>query len=248
MPKRFRNFKKNYKKYNRKLSTRYIFENKSAKSQAAQIYALNKRLNYIAKQCRPEFKIYQSAAASYSFDSQTILNTYKMFYFNGPAAGTADNQRIGNFVRSKSISLYLTGEYYNSSDTGYHNSESSGSPMRVIILQRKKPEDLAPNLNTILSISGGSGADYTQQAICPLASGITDRYYVLADRKYIFTNDKNQLIRKITVKPKNIRFDDTTGYSNGFIFILVSAGLHHDNNFSEFIQGTYNIKYTFTDA
>lgn len=235
------------KRYNRKLSARNIFLNKGAKSQAKQIYALKKRVNYISRQNRPETKVFQGSSASYSFDSQTILNTYKMFFFDGPAVGTGDNNRTGNFVRSKSLSLCLTGEYYNSSDTGYHNSESSGSPMRVIILQRKKPDNTSPNVDTILSISGGSGADYTQQAICPLSTGITDRFYVLCDRKYILTNDKNQLLRKITVKPRNLRYDDTTGYSNGFIVLIVSAGLHHDNNFSEFIQGTYSIKYVFTD-
>lgn len=233
---------------NSKLSTRKIFKNTGAKSQASQIYSLKKRVNYIARQNRPETKVYLGGSASYSFDSQTLLNTYKIFYFDGPVNGTADNNRIGNFVRSKSLSLCLTGEYYNSSETGYHNSESSGSPMRVIILQRRRADNVAAGIDTILSITGASGNDYTQQAICPLAKGITDRYYVLCDKKFIFTNDKNQLLKKITVKPYNLRYDDTTGYTNGFIFLLLSAGLHYDGNFSEFIHGTYSLKYVFTDA
>lgn len=244
-----RKYRKGYRaSRGRKLATRRIFNATSAKAQAAQIYALKKRLSYVAKQNRPEMKVYGGDVGSYSFSSSDVTNTYKLFYFDGPSLGTGDNNRVGNFVRSKSLQLCLTGEYYNTSDTGYHNSESAGSPIRVIILQRKRADNTAVSPSTILSITSGSGASYTQQAICPLATGISDRFDVLCDRKYMFTTNRNQLLKKITVKPNNIRWDDTVGTANGFIVLIISAGLHHDNNFQEFIKGTYSIKYVFTDA
>ena len=42
---------------NRTLSTRRIFNNKSAKAQAAQIYALRKSVNRVRRQCKPEVKV-----------------------------------------------------------------------------------------------------------------------------------------------------------------------------------------------
>ena len=228
-------------------SARKVFSNRSAKSQAKQIYALSKRISRIYRAVKPEVKVFDGANATYTFSSGDVTNTYKVTYFNGPSIGIGDDNFIGNKIRCISLDLYFTGEYYNTSDTGYHGGESAGTPFRVIVLQRKAASNDSISISDVLSTSGGSGADYTMQAVCPLKRGITDSYRVLLDKKIIFTSAKNQALRHYKMKPFNIRWD-AAGNSNGFITLLVSAGLHFDANFNEYVEGTIKEKLTYTDA
>lgn len=241
--------RKYYKRrnYKRKTSARNVFLNRSSKSQAKQIYSLSKRVNSVYKACKPEYKIFDGANATYTFSSGDITNTYKITYFNGPSIGTGDDQFIGNKIRCISLDLYFTGEYYNTSDTGYHGTESAGTPFRLIVLQRKEAANNSISISDVLSTSGGSGADYTMQAICPLKRGITDNFRVLLDKKIIFTSAKNQALRHYKMKPSNIKWN-SSGYSNGFITLLISAGLHFDANFNEYVEGTIKEKLVYTDA
>lgn len=239
--------KKSKNSYRKTTSARNVFSNRSAKSQSSQIYALSKRVNALSKAMKPEYKVFDGSNSTYTFSSGDISNTYKVIYFNGPSIGTGDDQFIGNMVRSVKLDLYFTGEYYNTSDTGYHGTESAGTPFRIIVLQRKVPSNSSVAVSDVLSTSGGSGADYTMQAICPLKRGITDHFRVLLDKKIIFTSAKNQALRHYSVKPSNLHWDDN-GLSNGFVTLLISAGLHFDANFNEYVEGTIKEKFVYTDA
>lgn len=245
--KRYRTSKKRYSRKARTLATSKIFANRSSKSQAYQINALRKRIGKVYQAVKPEYKVYDGANSTYTFSSGDISNTYKITYFNGPSVGTGDDQFVGNKIRCVSLDLYFTGEYYNTSDTGYHGTESAGTPFRIIVLQRKYAGSGTVSISDVLSTSGGSGADYTMQAICPLKRGITDNYRVLLDKKIIFTSAKNQALRHYKMTPNNIRWD-SGGNSNGFITLLVSAGLHFDANFNEYVEGTIKEKLVYTDA
>lgn len=243
--------------YNRRYKRRYskrkttgaknVFMNRSAKSQAKQIYSLSKRVNKVYNVCKPEYKVYDGANATYTFSSGDITNTYKITYFNGPSQGLNDDQFVGNKIRCVSLDLYFTGEYYNTSDTGYHGTESAGTPFRIIVLQRKEATDSTISISDVLSTSGGSGADYTMQAICPLKRGITDNFRVLLDKKIIFTSAKNQALRHYKMRPNNLKWNSAYK-TNGFITVLVSAGLHYDANFNEYVEGTVKEKLVYTDA
>lgn len=241
---------KRYRRYRKsrsnRLSTRRIFSKTSAKAQASQINTLRKRINYVSKQCRPEMKVYYRGASSFSFDSQTVMNTYHSFLVPLPQLGDKDNERIGDFIRVKSLQLNVSAEYYNSSDSGYHNTESAGSAYRIIIGQYKEPSSNVPDISGILAESSNTGAAYTNQSVCPLINGMTAFSHILFDRSYTISTNKNQAIHKIRVRPHNIRF--RLQDSNSIWVIILSAGLHHDNNFSEFITGTYSMKLVYTDA
>ena len=182
------------------LSTRRIYGSTSARNQARQISALNKRIAYVQRQCRPEYKLFSGTNESYSFNSGAIGSTYKIVTFNGPLVGTSDSTFIGNKVRSIALNLYFTGEYHNSSQTGYHDSESSGTPFRIVVLQRKQPSNSSVGIDEILSASAGSGADYTMQAVAPLKRGITENFKVLKDYKFTFTSARNQKIQQKHLK------------------------------------------------
>lgn len=239
--------KKRYSRKSKSLSTRRIFNNRSAKSQASQIYALRKRINYVSRACKPEYKLFSGTNVSYNFNSGAIGSTYQIITFNGPFVGTGDDNFIGNKTRSIALNIYFTGEYYNDSTTGYHNSESAGTPFRIVVLQRKQPANTTPLISDILSSSSGSGADYTMQAVCPLKRGITEEYKVLKDYKFTFTVVRNQKILKLKCKPNNFRWD-TNANCNGIVILLTSAGLHWDTNFKEYVEGVCKVDYVYTDA
>lgn len=241
-----RRYKKRYNR-NKTLSARNIYSNKSAKSQSKQIYALKKRINTVYRRTKPEIKVFDGTNSTYSFDSQTLLNTYKIIPFDGPWKGSEDDNRIGDLIKCLSYTIYFTGEYYNSSNTGYHDSESAGTPFRIIVFQKKTSNNDSPSIGEILSRTSGSGADYTNQAICPLKKGVTEKYKILADRKFTFTINRNQQLKTIKCRPNNMRWD-ANNYANGLYILLISAGLHFDNNFSEFVKGTVMSKLTFTDV
>lgn len=241
------------RRYNKRrrsrLSNRRIFGRTSAKSQASQIATLRNRINYISKVNRPEVKVFYGSASSFSFDSQTLLNTYKSFLIPLPSQGDADNQRIGDFMRVKSLQLNISAEYYNSSDSGYHNSESAGSAYRIIVGQYKHSiNNTTPNIGGVLQETSNSGAAYTNQSVCPLKTGQTQYSYILFDRSYTISTNKNQVIHKLRIRPHNIKFDSSNGNANHIWVVILSAGLHNDSNFSEFIKGTYSTKLTYTDA
>lgn len=248
MAKKFRRYYGRSRKW-RNLSTRNIFSNRSAKSQATQIYSLRKRLNYLSKINRPEVKVLYNDAQSFNFDSQTLLNTYKSFLVPLPSEGSGDNERIGNFIRVKSLQLNLSLEYYNSSESGYHNSESSGSAYRIIIGQYNRAlSDISPAINGVLQESSNTGAAYTNQSVVPLKTGQKEYSHILFDKSYTISTNKNQAIHKIRVKPFNISWDNSNGNANHIWVLILSAGLHSDSNFSEFISGSYSTKLVYTDS
>lgn len=248
MPRKFSR-KYSRKSSRRTLSTRNIFSNRSAKSQANQIYRLRRRLNYISKMNRPEMKVFNGTILSKTFDSQTVANTYWGIAGPSIALGSGDNQRIGDKINIKNVQFTFTAEYYNSSETGYHNTESAGTTMRIIIGQYKTPAayNVYPSISDVLSASSNIGATYTHQSIIPLKNGITEQYNILKDMKFVMTSSNNQRLIKFNVKPRSFRYT-SDGHYNNFWILIISAGLHNDSNFSEFVQMTANLKMAYTDA
>lgn len=244
---------KRYRRYRKsrsnRLSTRRVFAKTSAKAQASQINTLRKRINYVSRQCRPEMKVVNGSVLSKTFDSQTLLNTY--WAIPGPTLnlGSADNERIGDKVNVKSLQFTFTAEYYNNSETGYHGSESAGTTMRIIIGQFKTPRTYAtvPSISDVLSQSSNTGAVYTHQAVIPLKNGITEQYKILKDMKFVMTSSNNQRIIKINVRPRGYRWNDKEEFNNVWVMII-TAGLHNDTDFSEFVEMSANIKLAYTDA
>lgn len=244
---------KRYRRYRKsrsnRLSTRRVFSKTSAKAQASQINTLRKRINYVSRQCRPETKIVNGAVLSKTFDSQTILNTY--WPIGGPfiELGSGDNQRIGDKINIKNVQFTFTAEYYNNSQTGYHNSESAGTTMRIIIGQYKTPRayNVVPSISDVLSASSNTGATYTHQAVIPLKNGITEQYNILKDMKFVMTSSNNQRLIKFNVKPRSFRYTDKEEFNN-FWIMVITAGLHNDTDFSEFVEMTANLKMVYTDA
>lgn len=237
-----------YRRYG--LSKRRIYSRTSAKSQASQIDTLNRRINSINKRFRPEIKTHHNAVDSHTFTNSLIADSYYVSYYMMPGAGTGDEDRIGDKIYIKNIQWNLTFEYYNNSTTGYHNGESAGCPVRVMILKTKIAESYGtyyPTLNNILLYSSNSGTEYTQRAVSPWVHGITDTYKILYNKVFYLTTTKNQKVLRIFTKGGLQQWDTTGNKCYQYYLVVAPAGLHQDADFTENIQMTLSKKMAFVD-
>lgn len=240
----------NRRRYGRRkvLSTRNIFNNKSSRSQASQIYRLNRRVSALSKATRPEVKVKYQPAERFKFTSDQLTNTYKSFFLFAPGQSTDGSGRIGDVINIKNAQLNFMFEYYNNTETGFHDTESSGTPIRIIIGQHKTSvSQTVPHITSVLQETGGSGAAYTNMALSPLKDNITDDYNILYDKTYTITSMRNQLVKRINIKPKNYRFTGAAVY-NGIWLYVIAPGLHYDENFQETLQCVFSSKIAYTDT
>lgn len=246
-----RSYKRYYRRYPRNLRTSRIFSRTSAKSQAHQINALKRRINSVYRKCKPEIKSYTGDAETVNYTSSSTSSYYKIYPLVAPVGGTEGDDRIGDYINVINSKLYLSCEYFNNSDTGYHNSESAGCQVRLVVGQFKTAhQPLAiPAISELFEYSAGSGATYTQMGVVPLHAGITSKYHILKDYKFTLTSARNQAMKIITVKPKDIKwFIQTAENRNGLWVCILVSGLHYDSNFQETCKITFSNKIVYTDA
>lgn len=238
------------KRRNSRLSNRRIFGRTSAKSQASQIASLRNRINKVYNKCKPEIKTVVTSAETVNYTSETTSSYYKFYPMTVPSKGTGDNERIGNYIKVINGVLYLSCEYFNSSDTGYHATESAGCQVRVVIGQYNSAVgyNIIPAIGDIFEFPGNVGPNYTQLAISPLKEGISAKHKILKDYRFLLTSDRNQKMLKIPFKPKNpYVWTDNQLFPNCWAALIVT-GLHFDTNFTETVKITVSDKLVFTDA
>lgn len=236
------------RRYNKNLTTRNIFSRTKAKQQAKQIYSLRKRVSAISRVLRPEIKTAITKYDGFDLDSVAYSSSYVGYCTPLPTYGDQEAQRTGDIITVKNLTWYLSMEYYNSSDTGYHSTESAGTQIRIIVIQSKDPTtSTIPDLNSILRQSGATGTDYTLRSVSPFIRGFSEIYRVLYDKGFYITSTKNQLALTIHTKPANYRWD-TDEHSNNVFLYIIPSGLHADANFTEHIHGAIMAKLAYTDA
>lgn len=246
-----RPYKRRTSRRNRRyLSNRVVFGKTSAKAQARQIATLRNRINKVYKQCKPEVKTIVTSAETVSYTSSSLSSYYRFYPMTFPTPGTADKDRIGNFIRVINGVLYISAEYFNTSTTGYHNTESSGAQVRIVIGQWKArhPPTAIPTIDALFEFPSNTGANYTQMALSPLKEGITGWGSILKDIRFTMTVDRNQKMLKIPFKPRiPYVFDDKGEFPNTWAVIIVT-GLHYDTDFTETVKVTVSDKLVFTDS
>lgn len=226
---------------NRTLSTRRIFNNKGAKAQAAQIYALRKSIGRVRRQCRPEIK-----EVNTSFDNRLLGQ-----YFSGtgspvtvseaifatpmPTVGTGDNNRIGDLIKILPLKFRMTLQYREvygtvAGSTVWNVPElpTHGMQIRVIAVQAKASSSSVPTLSDILE-SYSNQTDYLTTAghmVQQFKNGITARYNILFNRVYSVSQDKPQLARTLSIRPKirSVRWEAGQTYPRGQIFLFFFQG------------------------
>lgn len=246
------------KRANKVLSKKSIYGSRSARAQSNQIAALNRKVNYIAKRDRPETKVVLSSTVNKRFTSKLLSEVYEVIVPALPSpSSSTDSGMVGDVCHMKSFRLNLYAEYFNTSDTGYHNSESAGAVIRIIALQHKVVDNdgiASMSPDNIFNDYGSVGTSYTAIAFSPFKTGITNKYRVLMDKRYYITTDKNQLCLNIPCplgKYRDLRYTNNlpvNGWSNFVNFVIFVSGLHGDKDFSETVDITYNTKLVYTDA
>lgn len=111
-----RRFGRRYYKRNRRLSKANIYGNRSARSQAGQIAALNRKINNVAKRTKPEYHIVNSSSYAKSFTSGAFSSTYIRIPQPVPSANSAsDSGFVGDMCHMLSLTLHGYCEYFNNS-------------------------------------------------------------------------------------------------------------------------------------
>lgn len=243
-----RRYRKRYSRRRSTLSTRSIYSRRSGLAQAGQIAALKKRINKVYKVCKPEIKNQYNAVGNFNFNNTIAGEVSHGFGDIGMATGSDVNDRVGDKVYIKT-KYYLSFEYYNNSNTGYHNSESAGCQLRVIVGRYKTSQsssDACPPANALIDDYSSSGVNYTLAVTAPLKQRVLDDYYIDQDKVYYLTTTKNQKIIKLSTKWYTRKFDSVG--SNHSFCLVVCSGLHADTNFTEEVNYAVGRKIVFTDA
>lgn len=249
--------RKSVRRYSRRrgtLSTRRIFSNKSARSQASQIHALKRKITYIAKRNRPEYKVYTGTPSTFDMTNSAFNQSYLIATMPVPSPGTGDNQRIGNVIKPINLQFRVYLEYANNKAAYPNVIESDGGCVRITLLQYKAavPTNQIPASPTaIYENASGTGAGYTLQSLLPFVRGITQTFNILYDRTFTVSADNNQRTIKIkipTYKLRSIQFDNE-GHANICVWMITTSGLHWTSGgFEEHIQGALYGKMVYTDA
>ena len=219
----------------RTLSTRRIFNNKGAKAQAAQIYALRKSVNRVRRQCKPEVKEVEGIYDNRLLAEEELPLTPEPWYRLDtplPALGTDDGERIGNIVKLLPLKFRMTLQYREDFQSqqypAFAELPQHGIQVRVIAVQSKAVANSPPILSDILQGVNFAGfLNSSAMMVQPFRRGITARYHILYNKVFSVSKDKPQLARNIKIVPKSksLRYEDTSGTQpKGRIYLFVFQG------------------------
>lgn len=224
-----RRFKRSYKK--RQFSRFNTYKNRSAKSQAYQIYSLNRKFNTLMRQVKPETQVRFSSLLSsvaisrFSNEGYESHSTHAVIF---PLFG-ADffTDLDGRLARIRQIKMYATfsAEY----------TQVFPSFCRLIFFQTKKQTEGMPLISEIISYSDDDVAGYEKG---PLKTGITSNYRILKQRviKISSPTVRSRNFRVNLTRISNLRCEgsfsglgiasswDDQDFPSGQIFVLALFG------------------------
>lgn len=233
MPRYQRRYKRRYARRST-LSTRNIYANRSSRSQAYQIAALKRRINYVSKQCKPEVKVLSSDVIIDSFSDNTSYGKIKVM---PPEQGTGENQRVGNSwnVKNGSFKLLINKDIASGSEL-----QDNGLSYRVIIVQTVAPTNSASNVPDASNLLLNT-ANVSQCLVSPFKDGITAKYRVIKDVKSSTVSSEKLLnIRYYPFKHEEL---DPSGHQRMiYIYVFTSSNISH------IVSITATNRYVFTDA
>nr|QXN75474.1 MAG: capsid protein [Virus sp.] len=263
---------------NRTLSTRRIFGNKSAKSQAKQINALKKSINRVYRQCKPEYKLVRTGTENrgFGYDSSTsgspaLVNSV-IAPIIMPQSGTGDNQRVGNKITISPVTFFLNSQYIHRNQIvgnlypySQNPLQSTGLVLRFVAIQSMVPLSATPTMAEIFesdyTATNTLSQDLMMMMTMPFKNGITARFKILKDKRYFINEDKPIFAKRIKVKPaiKSLRWEDGSNYPRGTVFyIMIAAGgeiTYADDQTTEkryynynSLDTTWRHEYAYTDA
>lgn len=250
--------KRAYKKkryYKRKLTKRNIFGRKSAKSQAKQIYALNRKINRIEKQTRPETLIYENTEwmtkdidcrggsgkvieTDYDFLFSTLENAVNPFNWNGKLCRIND--------------VWL---YFNMSITrsALNNYDALPQDAYIRISIQKFPKQMDRGEGTITSLHtnypGTSGALYRVKG--PLCSGCTAQGKIVYDHTFRLNDNCTKKLIKIHFKNLILRNENKEDFFDAnelyIMYTLYNASGNSESPSPAVVSLSSGVKLAYSD-
>lgn len=215
---------------NRALSTRNIFNNKGARSQAAQISALKRKVNRVYRECKPEVKLVEGTPALLTL-TRNQSSAAMMYTIELPDPGTGDNGRIGNVVNILNTTISMVMRIGFQGDVNYNVNgwaQTVNGCVRIVPFLLKSAGDYTPNISEILETNTYQYGDvkYDLNTVRPFEEGVSAKYKILGDyRYYLSFDDKNQINTKIHISGRKIRKyiqPSYATYGKSAIYLLIT--------------------------
>lgn len=206
MARYYRKYRRFPRKYKKTLKKSNIFSKKSAKSQAKQIYALNKKVNYIQKTTKPELQIRNYNIWYKRFlDANSrpkLFESARLFFYEERAMSenTPLYNRIvlqGSMMRVKFIKFFgqfgvyndtsISGQWNQAADKTLSENDPSTAYLRIIVCRMKKgggrtPEDILYE-NPNEGVAGETAYDCSYVINGPLQRDVSGQLDIIKDKK-----------------------------------------------------------------
>lgn len=247
--KRYRRYKRYSKKryYKKTLKKSSIFGRKSAKSQAKQIYALNKKVNYLAKANKPEIDT-MTTDMRFQYENQIGPNGILMpkKYGDGHIALFADHllneDETNHFrlmlddgcdtIKIKNLTLYgdfgfssfrsVSNQYVIMNNTTQTTSDPRCAYFRILICQCKKSLDNYPHkvFTSIRNIEESDPNVDCSLVQGPLIKGFTNYFKILRKKVIKITEDNPRKMFKFKLRGFTYRRGPEDVYGANEIYIF----------------------------
>lgn len=227
-------YRRNYRR--RTLSSYSIATRTGARSQARQIYALNRRITAIQRMTKPEIVTYNQNFGGTNGSTAEGVYTY--------TATQVPNNIDGDFARLLSSTWYISANYNTMSE------DVQPVTLRVVLVQLRASrsnallrEDIFESNSTASSLTQ---ANARNDVFGPLTTGLSGICRVLADRKIYLSYQRPQgFTRIISKRLLNFRITDASeSIEKGTIMCFITgyspAALD--------ISVNLNSKLAYTDA
>lgn len=233
------------KKYFRRrtLSTRSIYNKRSSKSQANQIYALNKKVNAIARRNRPDTHILTNGPISQEFTNSSLATVHKSY-----SSGLTPT---GNYCRLLDFTISGTFEYGDNKESFPGIEVPRAGTIRLVIWQSlaSKASGSTQSMESLIDIST-TGAGYELNTMRPFKDGVSGFVRILYDKTYTVSSEYPVRPFKVSVKklmPMRLETGDQKPRGEVY-FGFVTSGLHWASaSYSEHITCNFVTKIAYND-
>lgn len=238
---RYRRGKKYFRR--RTLSTRSIYNRRSSKAQANQIYALNKKVNAIARANRPDTYLMVNGPITQQFSNETLASVSKSY-----GSGLTPH---GTYARLLDFTIAGTFEYADNKEAYPGVDVPRAGTIRLVIWQSlsSKASNSVQQIGNLLEISG-TGAGYELNTMRPFKPGVTSYVNILYDRTY--TVSAANPVRQFKARVKKLapmRIEAGDQKPQGEVYYgFVTSGLHYGSAaYSEYITCNFIAKLAYND-
>lgn len=227
----------------RTLSTRNIYNKRSSKSQANQIYSLNKKVNAIARANRPDTHILKSDPVTQEFTNSSLATIHKSF-----ASGLTPT---GTYARLLDFKISGTFEYGDNKEAFPGIEVPRAGTIRLVIWQSlsSKASGSVQSIENLIDVSN-TGAGYELNTMRSFKDGVTAYVKILYDRTY--TVSSQYPVRPFKVQLKKLmplRIETGDSAPRGQIYFgFVTSGLHWASaSYNEHITCNFVTKIAYND-